>query len=133
MPTGNQACAQAAPRVTLVDTSVWIEFFRSGNQKLEQLLDAGSVLMHPFILGELACGNLKPRGQILEDLHALPAAVVAQDAEVLYFIEQHQLMGEGIGYLDAHLLVSTQLSVDAHLWTRDKKLSRAAARVMPIH
>ena len=119
--------------MTLVDTSVWIEFFRSGNQKLEQLLDAGSVLMHPFILGELACGHLKPRGQILEELHALPAAGVAQVAEVLYFIEQHQLMGEGIGYLDAHLLVSTQLSVDAHLWTRDKKLFRAAARVMPIH
>lgn len=119
--------------MTLVDTSVWIEFFRRGNQELEQLLELGTVLMHPFILGELACGHLEPRTQILGDLQDLPSATVANDSEVLFFIEQHQLMGQGIGYLDAHLLVSTQLSVDARLWTFDKKLSSAAALLSPSH
>ncbi|MEH6580293.1 MAG: type II toxin-antitoxin system VapC family toxin [Halioglobus sp.] len=117
----------------LVDTSVWVEFFRHGSEELQQLLDSGQAVMHPFVLGELACGYLDPRAEILGDLRELPCAVLASDDEVLYFIEQHQLMGAGIGYLDAHLLASSKLSEGLGLWTYDKKLARAANELSSIH
>ena len=117
----------------LADTSVWIEFFHKGNEDLECLLDEGQVLMHPFILGELACGVLEPRDQILQDLTDMKQLGKARDEEVLYLLERHQLMGSGIGYLDAHLLASVRLNEGVRLWTLDKKLAKVAERLLMVH
>lgn len=106
----------------LVDTSVWIEHFRSGAIGLDPLLNDGRVICHPFIVGELACGNLKNRQLILSLLRELPMAVRAQDSEVLRFIEQHRIMGKGLGYVDMHLLLSAVLT-RVSLWTLDKRLN----------
>jgi len=112
--------------VILVDTSVWIDHLRVGDTKLEQLLNTGQVLMHPLVLGELACGNLHNRDELLGLLGELPQATRASDQEVLFFIKRHNLMGKGIGYIDAHLLAAVSLSSPARLWTRDKRLSQVA-------
>ncbi|HEX6161228.1 MAG TPA: PIN domain-containing protein [Thermoanaerobaculia bacterium] len=111
----------------LVDTSVWVDHFRKGVSALAQSLDDGEILMHPFVIGELACGNLKDRTEVLHLLHALPSATVADDAETLLFIEHRMLMGRGIGYVDAHLLAAVALTPDARLWTRDKRLAAVAS------
>ncbi len=110
----------------LVDTSVWIDHLRRGVSALAGILEQGSVLMHPFILGELACGNLKNRAELLRLLQDLPRAQAATDAEVLDLIERRALMGRGIGYIDAHLLASAVLTDTAPLWTRDKLLNQVA-------
>ncbi len=110
----------------LADTSLWIDHLRSGHPELAKLLANGAVLVHPFVIGELALGNLRDRGQIISLLHDLPAAVVADDAEVLRLIEQQALHGRGIGYADAHLLAATRLTPDAKLWTRDRRLAAVA-------
>lgn len=110
----------------LVDTSVWIDHLRSGEPSLAAALEGGRVMMHPFVLGELACGNLKNRSEVLELLGGLPAAPTATDPEALDFIERRALMGRGIGYIDVHLLASVALSGDARLWTRDRRLVAAA-------
>jgi predicted nucleic acid-binding protein len=115
--------------VILVDTSVWIEHLRKGSAMLVAVLNEGRVLMHPFILGELACGNLKNRAEVLRLLQDLPAAPIAADPEVLGFIEQRKLMGRGIGYIDAHLLASVALAGKARLWTHDKNLAVVAAEL----
>lgn len=107
----------------LVDTSVWIDHLRSGDEELATLLNIAQVLIHPFILGELACGNLRNRREVLTLLADLPGIAVAADSEVLFFIEQHGLMGRGIGYIDAHLLAAVSLDSPARLWTRDKRLA----------
>jgi hypothetical protein len=112
--------------VVLVDTSVWIEHLRSGNRRLSELLDRNILLMHPFVLGELACGNLVNRKAVLALLAGLPGARVAGDDEVLYFIEERALMGRGIGYVDAHLLAATALNAPARLWTSDRALRAVA-------
>jgi hypothetical protein len=109
----------------LVDTSVWIDHLRSGDDVLIHLLNKGSVLMHPYILGELACGNLNKRKEVLALLKNLPKSSVATDSEVLFFIEQHKLMGRGVGYIDAHLLSAVALTNTAQIWTRDKRLKVA--------
>lgn len=106
----------------LVDTSVWIDHFHKGVPSLADALKREAVLTHPFVIGELACGNLKNRAEILELLANLPAAVVATHDETLLYIERRRLMGQGIGYIDAHLLASVALTADAQLWTRDKRL-----------
>jgi predicted nucleic acid-binding protein len=111
----------------LVDTSIWIDHLRQGDHALAACLDEGQVLMHPFILGELACGNLRNRQQLLGLWRRLPRALMATDAEVLYFIEQKKLMGVGIGYTDAHLLTSAVLSGARGFWTRDRRLAEIAA------
>lgn len=111
----------------LADTSVWIEHFRAGVPALATELDAGTILMHPFILGELACGNLKHRNEILSLCAQLPRAPVASDAEALELIEQRELMGLGIGYIDVHLLASAVLAGTARMWTFDKRLAAVAA------
>lgn len=111
----------------LVDTSVWIDHLRGGNAKLKALLSNAAVLIHPFVIGELACGNLHNRLQILNLLGDLPKSRVAADKEVMYFIEQNALMGRGIGYVDAHLLASVSLSSPARLWTVDRKLENVAS------
>lgn len=110
----------------LVDTSVWIDHLRSGDEDLTALLNRSQVLMHPFVLGELACGNLANRDEVLGLLKDLPRSPVATDNEVLIYIEQQILMGRGIGYIDAHLLAAVALEGTARLWTRDKRLHAVA-------
>lgn len=110
----------------LVDSSVWIDHLRAGEPALTELLNTGRVLAHPFVVGELACGNLKNRKAVLSLLQDLPAAPVATDEEVLFFIERRALMGRGIGYVDAHLLSTVSMAQDGRLWTRDKRLSVVA-------
>ncbi len=112
--------------MVLVDTSVWIDHLRQGDAALRTALEAGQVLMHPFVIGELACGNLNNRAGLLALLRDLPPAPVATDAEALGFIDRHALMGRGIGYLDLHLLTSAALANPARLWTRDRRLAQVA-------
>lgn len=109
----------------LVDTSVWIDHLRGGEPALAELLAGNRVLAHPFVVGELACGNLRNRDEILSLLRQLPAAPVATDDEALLFIDRHALMGRGIGYVDVHLLAAATLAA-APLWTRDKRLAGLA-------
>ena len=109
----------------LVDTSVWIEHFRSGRPDLADRLSTGLVLTHPWVAGELACGNLKNRDVILAHLNALPSAMQALDKDVSAFIEGRRLWGCGIGWVDAHLLASAMLS-NCRLWTLDRRLDRIA-------
>ena len=111
--------------MVLVDTSVWIEHFRKTSTRLAGLLDDGEVAIHPFVIGELACGNLANRKEILSLLHSLPAVQRVEDDEVLFFIEQHSLAGRGLGLIDVHLLASSKMS-EHPLWTKDKRLTAAA-------
>ena len=113
----------------LVDTSVWVDHFRMGDKALAGLLEAGEVLAHPFVIGELALGDLRQREIVLEALSDLPCASVAADKEVLHFIDRHALFGRGLGYVDAHLLAATRLTSGAKLWTRDKRLKEVAAEL----
>ncbi len=112
----------------LVDSSVWIDHLRGNCAKLAGLLDGGSVLTHPFIIGELAMGSLRQRDVILNALQDLPQAVVAGDGETLAYIDRQKLFGLGIGYVDAHLLASVRLTPGGSLWTRDKRLHEIAKR-----
>jgi predicted nucleic acid-binding protein len=112
--------------MVLVDTSVWVEHFRNGKIGLETLLNDGHVICHPFIVGELACGNLKNRSRILSLLHTLPMALLAEHDEVMRFIEKYRLMGRGLGYIDIHLLASAILT-NVPLWTLDKRLANVSS------
>jgi predicted nucleic acid-binding protein len=112
----------------LADTSVWIEHLRRTGSPMVALLDRDEVLSHPFVIGELACGTLKTRAVTLRLLQTLQTAPVAEHGEVLSLIEQNDLMGAGIGWIDAHLLASTLLA-GAELWTLDPPLGRAAAKL----
>jgi predicted nucleic acid-binding protein len=112
----------------IVDTSVWVDHFRRGNRALGALLEQGAVLMHPFIVGELACGNLERRVEVLDLLGGLPHAVVADHDEVLELVARQRLHGRGVGWIDVHLLASAMLS-GVRLWTRDRRLSGVAARL----
>ena len=114
--------------MVLVDTSVWVSHLRDGNVELANLLNDGRVLCHPFIVGELACGNLKDRAVILSFLQLLPMSIEAEHDEVLSFIENNRLMGKGMGYVDVHLITSAVLT-DVPIWTLDKKLAQTADRV----
>lgn len=109
----------------LADTSVWIRHFRRCEPGLAVRLFEGSILIHPCVSGELACGNLKNRVATLLDLHALPAAKVASEEEVLHLLEERRLWGRRLGWIDVHLLASALLS-HCRLWTFDKKLREAA-------
>lgn len=93
------------------------------------LLDAGEVVMHPYVIGEIALGSLRNRAAILHDLRRLPRAAVADEEEVLAFIERHRLFSAGVGYVDVHLVASALLSPDTRLWTRDRRLRAAAERL----
>lgn len=110
----------------LVDTSIWIDYLRTGDEHLEAVLQQNWVLSHPFVVGELACGNLGQRKAVLGYLHSLPEAPVVSGAEALSFLEQRALMGRGIGYIDVHLLASAILGTPALLWTRDRRLNAVA-------
>ena len=109
----------------LVDTSVWINHLRSSESHLEKLLFDGEVMCHTHIIGELACGNIKNRREIISLLHALPMAPQFEFNEYLYFIDKNQLNGRGIGFVDIHLLASAQLG-QVKLWTVDKRLKTTA-------
>ena len=110
----------------LVDTSVWVDHLRIGDRQLASLLDEASVVMHPFVVGEIALGTLAGRNTVLALLQDLPAAPVADPTEVLMFIERNSMAGRGIGYVDLHLLASASLSTDITLWTRDRRLGGLA-------
>jgi hypothetical protein len=114
--------------MVLVDTSVWVEHLRSGNLGLENLLNEGHVVCHPFIVGELACGNLSNRSEILSLLQALPLADHAEHEEVMHFIESYSLMGRGLGYIDMHLIASALLT-KVPIWTLDKKLKEVSSKL----
>lgn len=112
----------------LADTSVWVGHLRQRDEQLSELLHAGDVACHPFVVGELACGTIRNRDEFLTLLSALPTLAKADDAEVLDVIERHQLMGTGLGLIDVHLLASCMLD-GAGLWTHDKRLAATATRV----
>jgi len=115
--------------VILVDTSIWVDHLRVGDERLATLLDGGEVLAHPFVIGELALGNLRQRNVFLSDLLRLPQAELASDEEVLRLIDREKLFGHGIGYVDAHLLAAARLTAETKLWTRDRTLNAAAAQL----
>ena len=114
--------------MVLVDTSVWINHLRNGDIQLEELLLNGEVVCHPFVIGELACGNIKNRYEILTLLQSLPETPTIDLGEYLYFIEQNHLSGIGIGFVDVHLLASAKLS-GIPLWTNDKRLKETALKL----
>jgi predicted nucleic acid-binding protein len=114
--------------MVLVDTSVWVSHLRDGDSLLKKLLNHGMVVCHPFIVGELACGNLKKRSEILTLLNTLPFAKVATHEEVMEFIDLRRLMGKGLGYVDVHLLSSAILS-ETLILTYDRKLLGIAAKL----
>ena len=109
----------------LADTSIWILHLREGESHFIQLLEQGFVACHPFIIGELACGNIRNRSEILSLLKTLPSTPTVDIAEYLFFVERNHLFGMGIGFVDVHLLASAKLS-GVPLWTADKKLKEAA-------
>jgi hypothetical protein len=118
--------------MVLVDTSVWVEHLRRGEPELRDLLNKGEVVCHPFVIGELACGHLRSREQILSLLKALPIATLVESDEILFFIEERKLAGLGLGLIDIHLLASCLIS-RVKLWTLDKKLGGVAAKLVVAH
>ncbi len=113
----------------LVDTSIWIDHLRAGNERLSTLLAAGQVLSHPFVVGELALGNLVHRTEVVGAMQDLPQIRLATEAEVLHAIVTRHWYGQGIGYTDAHLLAAVLLTPGSSLWTRDKRLHAASSRL----
>ena len=111
--------------MVIVDTSIWITHLRQGSRQLEKLLMDAEVMCHPFIIGELACGNLKNRNEIISLLQSLPMAPTIEFDEFLLFIDRNHLMGKGVGFVDVHLLASAKLT-GIPLWTADKRLRSAA-------
>ena len=114
--------------MVIVDTSIWVSHLRAGVTHLNALLYEGEVLCHPFIVGELACGHIRNRTEVLSLLQTLPMATVAGYEEILPFIESHRLMGAGLGLIDVHLLAAAFLS-RSPLWTSDKSLKAASIRL----
>jgi len=113
----------------LVDTSVWVDHFRSKSNDLSALLENNRVLIHPLVIGELACGNLQNRIQILKLFKSLIFSPSISHDETFYFIEKNKLMGKGVGYIDIQLLASTSLEPGARIWTKDKRLKGLAANL----
>ncbi|MBN2493852.1 MAG: type II toxin-antitoxin system VapC family toxin [Deltaproteobacteria bacterium] len=116
----------------LVDSSVWIDHLRKGDRRLASLLEDEQVLVHPYVIGELACGKLRRRYEILGLLRALPQADLAGDAEVHHLLETRRLWGRGLGWVDMHLLASALLS-RCTLWTRDRRLAAVASEITGEH
>ncbi len=117
--------------MTLVDTSVWIRHLRLGDDRLVEMLNNGSVYCHPFVIGELACGRIRNRDELLSLLSALPSTPVADDGELLDFVTRRKLAGRGLGWIDMHLLASALLA-NCRLWTLDKRLAAAAADLVEV-
>ena len=118
--------------MVLVDTSVWASHLRTGDTHLKSILQDGEVVCHPFIIGELSCGNIKNRNEVISLLQALPTVKTSDHDEILHFIEAHHLMGIGLGLIDVHLLASAILS-DVLIWTYDKKLNQIAVEMGISH
>ncbi|WP_017930370.1 type II toxin-antitoxin system VapC family toxin [Robiginitomaculum antarcticum] len=116
----------------LVDTSIWIDFLRGGDHALATALNQSEVYIHPYIIGELALGNMNNRDEIVSLLNGLPKAIIASQAEIIAFIDAHSIYGKGIGYVDTAVLLSAILTPGCRLWTRDKKLERVAT-TLPLH
>lgn len=116
----------------LADTSVWIDYLRSGNPELREHLDQGQIVLHPFIIAELALGSLRERNKTLALLDLLPQVRVAQLSEVRLAIEARRLYSLGIGLTDAHLIASVFINPPTILWTKDKRLRKAAV-TLGIH
>ena len=114
--------------MVITDTSIWVTHLRQGSRQLEKLLIDAEVMCHPFIIGELACGNLKNRNEIISLLQALPMAPTIEFDEFIFFVERNRLMGIGLGFVDVHLLASAQLT-GIPLWTADKRLKSAAIKL----
>ena len=114
--------------MVLVDTSIWVEHLRAGHSGLEALLEEGKVACHELIIGELACGFIKNRSEILALLKALPSVIEAEHDEAMRFIDRHRLMGKGLGFIDVHLMASAVLS-DTSLWTLDEMLKVESSRL----
>ncbi|VTU26988.1 putative ribonuclease VapC32 [Variovorax sp. PBS-H4] len=112
----------------LVDTSVWIDHLARGDSRLQSLLEEGEVLMHPYIVAEIALGSLTRRKETVGALQALPEIPAARHDEVMAFLGNERLFGLGIGYVDLHLLAATRLAVGTKLWTRDRRLLQAALK-----
>ena len=110
----------------LADSSIWIDHLRSPEQTLVSLLEAEQIVVHPWVTGELACGNLADRENTLQLLRSAPQARVVDEDEVLFFIDRHRVAGKGVGYIDMHLLAAAALD-SLKLWTRDRRLSEVAA------
>jgi hypothetical protein len=110
----------------IADTSIWVDHFRRVDAQLAHLLDHGDIVIHPFVIGELLLGGVPKGSDTLDDLNTIPKATIASNDEVLDFIVKRKLSGLGVGYVDAHLLASTMLTVEASIWTRDKRLLAAA-------
>lgn len=113
----------------LLDTSIWIDHLRHGDEEVARLLERELVLVHPFVVGELACGHLRSRATVLDLLKQLPSAEVAEAHEVLAYIDGRRLFGRSIGYVDAHLLASIALTAGSVLWTRDRRLHSVATEL----
>lgn len=113
----------------LIDTSVWVDFLRMEPKAVTKVLQGGQVVMHPFVIGELALGSMSGRTEKLETFKDLPPALVAEDSEVLASIDRWKLYGKGIGYIDAHLLCSVSLMPGCKLWTNDKRLHAVASAI----
>lgn len=111
--------------MVLVDTSVWINHLRKSEPYLKKLLLNGDVYCHPFVVGELACGSINNRQEIISLLQSLPSTRTIDDSEYLYFIEKNKLYSKGVGYVDIHLLASSKLE-SVKLWTEDKRLKKIA-------
>lgn len=112
--------------IVLADTSIWVDHLRRADVRFAGLLNHGDIVIHPFVIGELLLGGVPKGSDMLNDLNTLPKAKVASNDEVQVFIVQRKLSGLGIGYVDAHLLASTSLTIEASIWTRDKRLLAAA-------
>ena len=114
--------------MVLVDTSIWISHLRYGNSRLQKLLEDGRVVIHPFIIGELACGNISNRTEIISLMQSLPMLDIIEHEELLLFIEQNQIMGKGLGFVDVHLMAAARLA-GIPLWTQDKKFKQTCSRL----
>ena len=117
----------------LVDTSVWIDHLHKSVAPLAEALERGEVVTHPFVIGELACGELRNRAEFLRLLDALPRITVATDEEVRWMIEARRLMGKGLGYVDVHLIASVAIAEDATFWTTHKRLNAIANDLRLTH
>lgn len=111
----------------LVDTSIWIDHLRRADRRLEQLLESGDVVCHPFVIGEIACGSLAQRQRVLGFLAQLPQLPVAQQSEAMWFLDRHGYYARGLGWVDVHLLASASIAMETWLWSRNRRLAEAAA------
>lgn len=113
----------------LADTSVWADHLRRADAMMSACLDVQEIVMHPFVLGELSLGSMPRYDAVIDSLLELPSVQIAQPHEVLVLIRENRLMGTGVGYVDAHLLASSLIMPGTQVWTRDKRLKRAAEKL----